>query len=268
MHTRLMRSSTGLVRYVFETSVHYDRGGRLAFPPPLSPFSLYDDDLRMHKRTLRQLVIASSDDCGIDPHWKLRSLDPFCQVEKLALPFFMLPEPSLGKADYERLPPRLEELQIEYPLHGIGYPYSGREWIFNNENKITMFGRLTWSNLFSDTWPSIFDKENRLEKFRSRTRQMKSRLPYLKRLIIWFQGDNALLARQESGIYDSFTLKTLRVLKQAFKEFDITLEWVVAWSFWDTPVGKALDAEGNAIIEESEDVERDSITLHRTSSIV
>ena len=270
MHTRLMRSSTGLVRYVFETSVHYDRAGGIAFPPPLSPFSLYDDGLRMHKRTLRQLVIASSDDCGIDPHWLLRPLDTFCQLEKLALPFFMLPEPSLGKADYETLPPRLEELQIEYPFHGIEHPYSGRAWIFTNQNKIVMFGRRTWTRIYSDfdTWPSIFDKENRLGKFRSRTRQMKSRLPYLKRLIIWFQGDHALMAKQESGIFDPFTLKTLRVLKQAFKDFDIKLEWLVAFSFWDTPVGKALDAEGDVIMEESGDAEGDSITLHSTSTTV
>ncbi|KAK0508176.1 hypothetical protein JMJ35_009260 [Cladonia borealis] len=231
MTTQLIRSSTGLVRYIFETDT--DRSPYRLFPPQ-DHFFLYTD-LLMHRCTLRQLVIATSNLGVIHESWKLGSLRTFSQLEKLALPCFMVPAPSLGKADYEMLPPNLEELQIEYNFNGN---------------------------------PLVFDNENRLEIFRRWTDQMKSRLPYLRRLIFWYQGDPVQMAERNSGMFDPAILKTLQVLEQAFNEFDIKLVWLSASSFWDTPVGKALDAEGDVIMEESGDAERDSITLHPTSITV
>ena len=244
--TGLMRSSPGLVRCVFETNACIE------LRPPHNILSLYDDGLRLHKRTLRQLVIASCDMGYYQMFWGLKPLDTFYQLEKLALTHALLPESS--REDYEDLPPNLKELQIEYPFHH--YP-----WIFKSEDHINMFQRRTVPFQPSDDYPSIFDDEDRLEKFRSRTRQMKYRLPYLQRWIFWFQEDPVQMAEKISGIYDPFTLKTLQVLKQAFKEFDISFEWLVAFSFWDTPVGKVLDAEGDVIMEESGDAEGDSVLL-------
>ena len=244
--TGLMRLSPGLVRCVFETdaSIELRRPHRI--------LSLYKEGLRMHKRTLRQLVIAS---CGMGDNqmfWGLKPLNMFYQLEKIALVFTLLPEYS--RADYEDLPPNLKELQIEYP-------FDHDPLIFKSEDHIEMFQKRTVPFQPSDGYASIFDDENRLEKFRRRTSQMKSRLPYLQRWIFWFQEDPVQMAEKISGIYDPFTLKTLEVLRQSFKEFDISFEWVVACSFWDTPVGKALEAESDVIMEESGDAERDSILL-------
>ena len=120
----------------------------------------------------------------------------------------------------------------------------------------------------SDDYPLIVDNEARLDMFRRRTSQMKSRLPCLKRFIIWFQGCPIQIAERDSDIFDPATLKTLRVLGQAFEEFDITFEWLAVSSFWDTPVGKALDGEGDVVIEESGGAEREPITLHPASTTV
>ncbi len=210
MSTQLMRSSTGLVRYVFETNINHRRG---ALPLSIPPFSFYDDGLLMHKRTLRQLVIASSDNGVIDNGWRLGPLDTFCQLEKLALPFFMISKPTLDKTNYEMLAPTLEELQVEYS-----------------------FG-------------CKFDDEYTLEIARSQVGQMKSQLSYLKRVILWEQWDPVQMAERNGGILDDASLKTIRVLEQAHEEVDVKFEWVAVSSFWDTPVGEALDAEGDVIVE-------------------
>ena len=231
MTTQLIRASTGLVRYIFETDT--DRSRYRPFPPE-DPSFLYND-LLMHKRTLRQLVIATSKLGVIHETWTLGPLNSFSQLEKVALPCFMLPVLTSDEADFKMLPPKLEELQLEYPFNGN---------------------------------PLVFDNENRLEMFRRWTDQMKSRLPYLRRLIFWYQGDSVQMAERNSGMFDPAILKTLQVLEQTFNELDISLEWLSVSSFWDTPVGKALDAEGDVIIEEKGGDERDLPTLHPTSSMV
>ena len=230
MTTQLIRSSTGLVRYIFEFDT--DRPSYPPFPPQ-DPFFLYNG-LVMHKRTLRQLVIATSNLGFIHESWTLGSLNTFSQLEKLALPCFMLRGWILGEADFKTLPPKLEELQIEYPFDG---------------------------------YQLDFDKENRLEMFRIRTSHMKSRFPYLKRLIIWYQRNPVQMVERNSGMFSPTAVEKLQLLEQAFNEFDIKLEWLSVSSFWDTPVGKALDAEGDVIIEESGGVERDPPTLHPTSLV-
>ena len=255
--TQLIRSCTGLVRYVFETDTA--RSPYRIFGQQYALF-LYND-LLVHKRTLRQLVIATSKLGVIHQGWILGPLNTFSQLKKLALPCFMLPESPLDKADYEVLPPKLEELQIEYPFDG----YSSE---FDNETRSEMFRRRTGPMKSSDDYPLIFDNEARLDMFRRRTSQMKSRLPCLKRFIIWFQGSPIQIAERDSDIFDPATLKTLRVLGHAFEDFDITFEWLAVSSFWDTPVGKALDREGNVIIEESGGAEREPIALHPTSTTV
>ena len=231
MTTQLIRLSVGLVRYVFETDT--DRLRDRTFPPP-SSFFLYDS-LLMHKRMLRQLVIATSNNGVIHDNWALGPLNSFSQLEKLALPFFMLPEKTLNKANFGILPPRLEELQVEFPL---------------------------------ELGPRRFGNEHTLEMFRSGAGQMKSRLPYLKRLIVWDRWNPAPMAESDSGLSDPASLETLQTLEQTFKEVDIKFEWSSVFSFWDTPVGKALDAEGDVIIEESNGGERDTITLHPASLMV
>ena len=229
--TQLIRSSTGLVRYVFETDT--ERFPYRPFPPQ-NPFFLFDG-LLMHKRTLRQLVIASSSSGAICEDWRVGRLDTFCQLEKLAIPCFMLPKSTLNKADYEMLPPKLEELQLEYPS----------EW-----------------------GPTRFGNEHTLEMFRSGAGQMKFRLPYLKRLIMWDRWNPIEIADSFSGLPDCASREKLQALEQTFKEIGVKFEWLSVSSFWDTPVGKALDAEGDVIIEKSRGGERDPITLHPTSPMV
>ena len=211
MTTQLMSSSTGLVRYIFETSTSYSGGLR---PRPIDPSSLYDGGLLMHRRTLRQLVIASSNNSVIDKHWTPIPLFIFCQLEKLALPFSMLPKSTWHKTDYEMLPPGLEELQVQYPIG-----WKPMEW-----------GKT-------------------LESVRSRVGQVKSQLPNLKRMIEWHQWDPVQMAKRNGGILDHASLKTTRMIEQAFEEVGVKFEWLAVASFWDTPVGKALDAEGDLIIE-------------------
>ena len=235
--TQLMRSSTTLVRFIFETNASYSPGCAFPrpLPPPLSPFSLYNSGLYWHKSTLRQLVIASSDDGMIPKDWTTGPLDKFCQLEKLAVPFFMLPRSTLDKAGYELLPPNLEDLQIEYPSY------------------------------WQATQATIFDEEQNLDAVRSHVGKMKSSLPYLKSLIMWDQRDHVQMAEMGGCFLDHVPLENLRMHEQAHKEFGIKFEWVAVPSFWDTPVGKALNAEGDVIIEKSRDGLSNLPTLHPTS---
>ena len=232
--TQLMRSSTGLVRFIFETNASYSPGSASPrySPPPLSPFSLYNSGLFWHKCTLRQLVIASSDDGIIPKDWTIGSLDKFCQLEKVAAPFFMLPKPTLDKACYERLPPNLEDLQVEYP-----------------------FG---WEAM-------IFDDNQELEAVRSNISKLKSSLPYLKRLIMWHQKDHVQMAEMNGAFLDDTPLEKFRMHEQVYQEFGVKFEWVTVTSFWDTPVGNELNAEGDVIIEKSRDGLSNLPTLHPTS---
>ena len=233
----LMRSSTGLVRFIFEINKSYEPGCAFPrrFPPPLSPFSLYNSGLSWHKCTLRQLVFASSDAGIIPRHWTLGALDTFCQLKKLAAPFFMLPKPALHKSCYELLPPNLEDLQIEYPFD--------------------------WEAI-------IIDNRSDLNEVRSGVRKMKSSLPYLKRFIMWHQKDHVQIADTNGFLLDHVPLKTLRMHEQVCEELGVKFEWVAVSSFWNTPVGKALDAEGDVIIEKSRDGLSNLPTLHPTSPMV
>ena len=233
--TQLMRSSTGLVRFIFETNVFYFPGcdfPRPVSPPPLLPFPLYDSGLFMQKCTLRQLVLASSDNGIIPKQWTLGPLDKFCQLKKLAAPFFMLPKPTLNQAGYEMLPPNLEDLQIEYPSY----------W------KATIFG-----------------EEQNPEAVRSYAGRMKSSLPYLKRLTFWDQKNHNPMAEMYGGFLDHVPLERLRMYEQVYEEFGIKFEWVAVPSFWDTPLGKELDAEDDVIIKKSSDGLSNLPTLHPTS---
>ena len=231
MTSQLIRSSTGLVRYVFETDT--DRSPYQTFGPQSVDF-LYND-LLMHKRTLKQLVIATSKLGVIHEGWTLGPLNTFSQLEKLALPCFMLPERILDEADFGMLPPKLEELQLEFPF----------KWGLRR-----------------------FGIENTLEMFRIGAGQMKRRLPYLKRLIMWDRWNLVHMDDRNNDISDQASPKTLRVLERTFMEVDIKFEWSSEFSFWDTPIGKALDAEGDVIIEKSRGGEREPITLHPTSPMV
>ena len=230
MTTKLIRSSTGLVRYVFETDANRC---------PSRPFgrqttsSLYED-LLLHKCTLRQLVIASSKLGVIHESWALKPLDTFSQLEKLALPYFMLPEQTLNEADFGVLPPKLEEIQLEFPF---------------------VLGQ------------KMFGNEHTLEMFRIGAGQMKFRLPYLKRLTMWDRWNPVKMDDWNSDVFDHACLKRFRVLEQTFKEVGVKFEWLSEFSFWDTPIGKALEAEGDVIIEESGGVETDPATLHPTSLV-
>ena len=229
--TQLIKSSTGLIRYIFETDT--DRSYHRPFLPQ-DPFLLYND-LLIHRRTLRQLVIATSNLGVIDESWKLGSLKAFSQLEKVALPCSLMPAPSLSKTDYGMLPPNIEELQIEHPVNGN---------------------------------PLVIHSEDKLEMFQSCTGQIKARLPFLRRVIFWYQGDPVQMAERHGGIFDLSILERLRMVGKTFEEVNIKFEWLSVSSFWDTPIGKALDAEGDVIIEEKEDAERDLFTLHPTSITV
>lgn len=215
----LMSSSTGLVRFIFETNASYAAGCNFLepFPPPLSLFSFYDSGLYWHKAALRQLVIASSDHGIIPKGWTLGPLDKFCQLEKLAAPFFMLPKPTLDKATYEMLPPNLNVLQIQYPFD--------------------------WDAI-------VFDDLQDVEAVRSHAGKMKSSLPHLNTFIMWHQKKHAQTAETSGTFLDHVPPERLRMHEQVYKEFGVKFEWVTFSSFWDTPVGRALDAEGDVIIEQ------------------
>lgn len=232
MNSQLIRSSTGLVRYIFETA-DTERSPFRPFPPQYTSF-LYED-LLLHKYTLRQLVIATSNLGVIHDNWTLGPLNTFSQLEKLALPCFLLPERTLGEARFEMLPPNLEELQLEFPF---------------------ALGRKRFGN------------EQTFEMLRKGASRIKFCLPYLKRLILWDRWNPVQDDDRNSDVFDNFSLKTLRELEQTFKDLDIEFEWLSEFSFWDTPIGKALEAEGNVIIEENEEGERNPITLHPTTLMV
>lgn len=189
----LMRSSTGLVRFIFETNDSYVPTCAFPrpFPPPLSPFSLYESGLSWHKCTLRQLVFASSG-VGIIPKvWTLGPLDTFCQIKKLAAPFFMLPKPILHKSCYELLPPNLEDLQIEYPFD--------------------------WEAI-------VIDNRSDLKEIRSSVRKMRSSLPYLKRLIMWHQKDQVQMADTNGAFPDQTPLEKFRMHEQVCEELGVKFE--------------------------------------------
>ena len=233
----LMSSSSSLVRFIFETNASYAAGCNFLepFPPPLSPFSFYDSGLYWHKAALRQLVIASSDHGIIPRGWTLGLLDKFCQLEKLAAPFFMLPKPTPDKATYEMLPPNLNVLQIQYPFD--------------------------WDAI-------IIDDEQDVEAVRNHAGKMNSSLPYLHRFIMWQQKKYAQMAETNGDFLDHVPPERLRMHEQIYEEFGIKFEWVAVSSFWDTPVGKALDAEGDVIIEKGWDALRNFPTLHPHSLMV
>ena len=226
---QLMGSTTDMVRFVFETNV--DHLPRRSFGPPLAPLYFYNCILK-HKRTLRQMVISSSDYGVIPTSWTLGPLNMLCQLEKLAVPFSLLPKPTLDKAGYDLLPPKLEELQIEYPFH--------------------------WE-------ATMFDEEQRLNAVRRHVRNMKSSLPQLKRLIMWDQKNALQMETASGGFFAHVPLETLRMHERAYQKFGVKYEWVTACSFWDTPVGRALDAEGDVIIDKSRDGLSSFPTLHPTS---
>lgn len=235
--TQLMRSSRDLVRFIFETNASYLPGCTFPrpFPPSLPQFTLYNTGLYWHKCTLRQLVFASSDDGIIPKYWTLGPLDKFCQLKKLAAPFFMLPKPTLNKTYYEMLPPNLEDLQVEYPF----------EW-----------------------GATLLNEEENLEAARSHVGKMKSSLPYLKRFIMWDQKNHAQMEGMNGGFLDHVPLKRIQMHEQVYEEFGIKWERVAVSSFWDTPVGKALDAEGDVVVEKSSDGLIALPTLHPTSLTV
>ena len=147
----------------------------------------------------------------------------------------MLPKPTFEKTSYELLPPNLEDLQMEYA---------------------------------SDWEAMTFDDNQDLEDVRSNVSKLKSSLPYFKRLIIWHQKDHVQMAEMNGGFLDDTLLEKFRAHEQVYQEFGVKFEWVTVTSFWDTPVGKELDAEGDLIIEKSRDGLSNFPTLHPTSLTV